>query len=189
MKGESLSSIGQRYKITAQQLQKSNRIVDADHILAGQQLTIPAKSKEHQGWVTFADNGYYFSLDELGRTRRVDGELRREPSTRSARMQGNAGQPDRREDDDGGHLIAVRFGGPKATYNHFAQNANFNRGAYRALEDTWSAEQRRGKDVRVRIRVQYQADSRRPHRLLVAWTSSGRPEKRVFGNAPGGKRD
>lgn len=53
--------------------------------------------------------------------------------------------------DDGGHYIAARFNGPTEAFNHFAQDANFNRGGYRLLEDEWARDKRAGKTVTVRI--------------------------------------
>ena len=62
-----------------------------------------------------------------------------------------------RATDDGGHYIARRFNGPTDAFNHFAQNANFNRGGYRALEDRWAKAIRDGKKVRVKIIPFYRA--------------------------------
>ena len=103
-------------------------------------------------------------------------------------MQAEAGKPDRRPQDDGGHFIAPRFGGPKAAYNHFAQEANFNRGAYRALEEGWAKAQKEGKDVRVRIDARYAVHSRRAEELRVEWIISGTRKHRDFGNEKGGGR-
>ncbi|WP_419827366.1 DNA/RNA non-specific endonuclease [Sphingomonas sp.] len=54
---------------------------------------------------------------------------------RSRNAQATAGGGNRLATDDGGHYVAVRFNGPTDTFNHFAQDANFNRGGYRLLED------------------------------------------------------
>jgi hypothetical protein len=112
-------------------------------------------------------NGYRYNSDVLLRARRVDGELRlrREPRSRSA--QANAVKPDRRNTDDGGHYIAARFNGPRAAFNHFAQNANFNRGAYRALENGWAKAIKSGERVFVDIVPHYRGTSMRPYRLVV----------------------
>jgi hypothetical protein len=82
-------------------------------------------------------NGYGFEIDkDINRTENVGGELRMDGEVqRSRRAQADAGRPDRRAGDDGGHFIAARFGGPREWFNHFAQDANFNRGEYRKMED------------------------------------------------------
>jgi hypothetical protein len=54
---------------------------------------------------------------------------------RSRTSQANAGGAERRASDDGGHYVAARFNGPAEAFNHFARDANFNRGRYRLLED------------------------------------------------------
>lgn len=66
-------------------------------------------------------NGYEFSIDAHARTRQVTGEIRLQSQPRSRSAQANAGKPDRRGTDDGGHYIAARFNGPRDWFNHFAQ--------------------------------------------------------------------
>ncbi|WP_254602633.1 DNA/RNA non-specific endonuclease [Sphingomonas bacterium] len=63
------------------------------------------------------------------------GNLTLADATRSKTNQREASKPDRLRTDDGGHFIAARFNGPSDKINHFAQDANFNRGAYRVMED------------------------------------------------------
>lgn len=41
--------------------------------------------------------------------------------------------------DDGGHLIAARFGGSSVEENLIAQDSNFNRGAYKRMENDWAS--------------------------------------------------
>jgi predicted ribonuclease toxin of YeeF-YezG toxin-antitoxin module len=130
-----------------------------------------------------------FAIDEAGRTKVVEGTLGDKDSGRSKRLQRQAGGPDRRVTDDGGHFIAPRFGGPKETYNHFAQNANFNRGAYRALEDKWAKAQKNGEPVNVRIDTDHVGNDQRPDSITVSWTVSGTRRKLTFKNQPGGRSE
>lgn len=132
-------------------------------------------------------NGYAFTLDASDRTRRAKGELHVSPAPRSTTNQLRAGGADRLHLDDGGHFIASRFNGPKDAFNHFAQNRNFNRGAYRTLEETWAKELKAGKHVSVDITASYQGNSRRPYKLFVRWTINGYTRNRNFKNALGGK--
>jgi len=120
-------------------------------------------------WRRVTRNGYDYRIDRGGRARQVSGQLMLAPAqSRSRPAQANAGGPDRRATDDGGHYIARRFNGPTDAFNHFAQNANFNRGGYRALEDRWAKAIRDGKKVRVKIIPFYRAASRRPS-LIQVW--------------------
>lgn len=76
-----------------------------------------------------------------------------------------------------GHLIAARFNGPREWFNHFAQDANFNRGAYLALENQWAKSIRSGRRVFVDIVPHYRGTSMRPYRLVVTSIIDGK--KRV----------
>ena len=135
-------------------------------------------------------NGYSFLIDETDRTREVTGQLQiAKKPIRSRRAQARAGGSDRRQSDDGGHYIAVRFNGPKEAFNHFAQDANFNRGAYRVMENGWAKAIARGNRVRVKVIPTYSKGSRRPSSIEVTWTVNGKANLRSFSNRPGGKAD
>lgn len=132
--------------------------------------------------------GYTFNLDPLARTRSLHGEVtlgRSEPRSRS--NQARAGGADRRHADDGGHFIAHRFNGPSDAFNHFAQDASFNRGVYRKVEDGWAKELKNGRHVSVDIAVEYEATSLRPKSLVVNWRVNGQKYAQRFSNAPKGK--
>ena len=132
-------------------------------------------------------NGYHFDLDETRRTRFVDATLKLTPAKRSRKAQHRAGKPDRRTTDDGGHYIAARLNGPHDEFNHFAQDANFNRGAYRALEENWAEAIKRGQKVRVTIRPIYTDASRRPDTLHVRYEIDGFVRLRRFANLREGR--
>lgn len=73
-------------------------------------------------------NGYSYTLDSADRTTVVTGTLTQASDRqRSHSAQAGAGGSDRLATDDGGHYIAARFNGPTDTFNHFAQDTNFNR--------------------------------------------------------------
>ncbi|MES2158028.1 MAG: DNA/RNA non-specific endonuclease [Pseudomonadota bacterium] len=101
--------------------------------------------------------------------------------------QAQAGEPDRRPDDEGGHFIAARFNGPRDSFNHFAQDRNFNRGAYRAMEDGWVKELREGRKVVVDIIPHYEGASKRPYSLTVISYVDGRKRVREFANEAKGE--
>ena len=130
-------------------------------------------------------NGYEYQIDDRGRTRIVSGALTlAKKKVRSRTAQGQAGGDDRRSADDGGHYIAARFNGPTEAFNHFAQDANFNRGRYRVLEDQWAMEKRAGKRVTVRIVPTYHGASKRPAVINIWFTIKGREESIQFPNEP-----
>jgi len=131
--------------------------------------------------------GYRYELDELGRVRKVEGELKRNSAQgRNKRAQREAGGTDRLPTDEGGHYAGRRFDGPMDDFNHFAQDQNFNRGAYKSLENKWDAALKSGKSVKVEIAPNYMGNSLRPNSLNVKYWIDGKPAMKVFFNRPGG---
>lgn len=110
-----------------------------------------------------------------------------ETAKRSKTAQVAAGGPDRRQSDDGGHFIAARFNEPSDWFNHFAQDANFNRGAYRELENSWAKVLKGGHRVFVDIVPHYTGNSTRPDSLTVTWYVDGHKRRRIFQNEKKGK--
>ncbi len=135
-------------------------------------------------------NGYEYWIDASGRTRRVSGVLViADKQVRSRTVQAQAGGPDRRPTDDGGHYIAARFKGPTEAFNHFAQDANFNRGGYRVLEDEWAREKRAGARVTVKISPVYGDESARPSAINVWFIVDGTLKSKKFPNERKEKMD
>lgn len=144
---------------------------------------------EAQGVRTIPKNGYGFDVDPLSRTRHVAGEISLQPAPRSRTNQANAGGSDRRPTDDGGHYIAARFNGSREWFNHFAQDASFNRGAYRVLENGWASDVRRGYRVFVDILPHYDGLSRRPSGLTITWFVDGKRFEKEFANEKESRTD
>lgn len=134
-------------------------------------------------------NGYTYEIDSRERTRRVSGMLSSTATpVRSRTSQTQAGGADRRVSDDGGHYIAARFRGPTEAFNHFAQDANFNRGGYRVLEDEWARDKRAGRSVTVTIVPRFDDQSVRPSTINVWWTVDGKGKSVRFPNERSEKR-
>ena len=133
-------------------------------------------------------NGYRFEFDDLGRVGEASGQLRLNLSqTRNGRAQLAAGGADRLTSDQGGHFIGRRFDGPTTDFNHFAQDGNFNMGAYRALEDQWARALEQGSTVHVRITPTYSGSSLRPASIMVTYQVNSQPSvTRRFTNQRGG---
>ncbi|AOL05478.1 hypothetical protein WI95_06290 [Burkholderia contaminans] len=104
------------------------------------------------------------------------------------KAQREAGGVDRLPDDQGGHYIGRRFDGPTDDFNHFAQNGNFNNGAYKSLENSWQRSIEQGKSVEVEITPTYAGESLRPSAITVRQWIDGIPSDPIkFGNNIGGK--
>ena len=104
-----------------------------------------------------------------------------------SRTEALAGGADRRPTDDGGHYIAARLNGPTDLFNHFAQDANFNRGVFRILESEWDRDSRAGRKVFIMLVPHYVGSSQRPDSVLVTWSMNGKKRRRNFANESGGK--
>ena len=139
---------------------------------------------------TIKANGYSFRIDKANRTVGVFGFITRNSEQgRNRSNQKNAGVPDRRGGDEGGHYIARRFNGPAEKFNHFAQDGNFNRSAYAKLENLWDREIGKGNKVFVDIRPEYIGESKRPYRLFIGYRiGSGRMVGRYWPNKSGKKK-
>lgn len=139
--------------------------------------------------ITKIRKGYKYELDELGRVKKVEGELKRNPAQgRNKTAQLEAGGKDRRPTDEGGHYVGRRFDGPTDDFNHFAQDQNFNRSAYSRLEQEWDAALKSGKAVKVEITPHYPGTSLRPEKLTVHYSINGQiQDPIVFKNVPGGR--
>ena len=105
----------------------------------------------------FNDNepgDYNYETTESG-GKSASGVLSDESGTRNNTAQRNAGGELRRGSDneygadDGGHLIAARFGGSSEEENLTAQNRNLNRSQYKSMEDDWAKHLEAGDKVYV----------------------------------------
>lgn len=131
-------------------------------------------------------NGYHYQVDAHVRTRRASGQLvLGDREGRSRRAQAQAGGKDRRRTDDGGHYVAARFNGPRDAFNHFAQDASFNRGGYRALEDSWAKAIRAGHKVFVDIVPHYTGNSQRPDGIDILYFIDDSRFETYFPNGKG----
>lgn len=75
--------------------------------------------------------------------------------------------------DEGGHLIGARFNGPSDAFNLVPQNANLNRGEWKAMENEWARAVDAKKKVQVEIKPLYYDDTKRPEYFSVTYTIDG----------------
>lgn len=214
-RGDSLAKIAaQRNGLSVPDLARLNRVTPRNPLRVGQSLMLPkqsyldagraAKNKliaiadalrppgparipSDAGWRRISKNGYEFRVDSIERTRLGTGSLKLDSSqVRSRTAQSSAGGKDRLASDQGGHFIGVRFNGPTDRFNHFAQDARFNNGAYKAMENGWERDLKSGKKVYVRITPEYSGASMRPYAIEVNYTVGGETHRRRFVNAAKG---
>lgn len=130
--------------------------------------TYSLKAKEQ-----YEVNEYQYETDRHGRISHCEGRLRLEQGKTNTVHQKMAGGEDRLDIDDGGHLIARRFGGSEKVDNIVPMNYHLNRGEYKAMESEWAKLVEEGKTVDVEIDCKYGwSDSERPKVIRVRYIVS-----------------
>lgn len=115
----------------------------------------------------YESHGCRYQTDSYGRIIQCEGTLRLDDGKRNNDHQRRAGGEDRLENDQGGHLIAVRFDGSGKIDNLVPMNQELNQGAYKKMENGWAKELKNGNTVDVKIRCKYEGDSTRPKEFIV----------------------
>ena len=93
------------------------------------------------------------------------------------------GGEDRREGDQGGHIIGDRFGGVGGFENLIPMTSKLNQGDYKRMENDLAKAVADGKTVFLRVDMQYDGDSQRPSGLTAVYTIDGEMTKRDFSNS------
>jgi hypothetical protein len=134
-------------------------------------------------------NGYEYWIDASGRTRRVSGVLVvADKQVRSRTVQAQAGGPDRRSTDDGGHYGRPVQGAGRGLQPFRARRKLQSRG-YRVLEDEWAREKRAGARVTVKISPVYGYESARPSAINVWFIVNRALKSKKFPNERREKMD
>lgn len=125
-------------------------------------------------------NNYKYTTDSQGRISRVEGELKLQKGKRNSNAQREIGQ----KKDDGGHLIANRFGGSGEIDNLVPQNKHLNRsgGEWYKMEQEWANALKEGKKVEVDIQPIYSGTSTRPDSFSVHYKIDGKETIRRMAN-------
>ncbi|WP_294265286.1 DNA/RNA non-specific endonuclease [uncultured Sphingomonas sp.] len=84
-------------------------------------------------------------------------------------------------DDDAGHVIGHRFLGDQGARNMFPQNFNFNRSAYKTMENEWAGWIDKGGTVKVNVEL-IGGTGGRPAQVGVSYEVFNDAGKRVFDN-------
>ncbi|WP_370256578.1 DNA/RNA non-specific endonuclease [Erwinia sp. 198] len=135
------------------------------------------------------DGNKTYHTDELSRPSDVKATLELAKNDRNIYQQckgGKCGNPG----DEGGYLIASIFGGPGERLNIVPMNGNLNKGAWKAMENSWAKDLKAGKKVDVQIQPIYSDSNKHPSSFNVTYSvGNGRPTRVNIDNAPGGKSE
>lgn len=137
---------------------------------------------------TYERNGYTYTTDENGRITTWGGEAKYEPENeRDTDAQTESGGEDRKDGDDGGHLVARVLGGSSGNENIVPMRDTVNRGDYKKSENEIAEAKKQGKDVQDSGRVIYEGDSKRPSKIERTYTIDGEKSHLMVDNVEGSK--
>lgn len=137
---------------------------------------------------TYERNGYTYTTDENGRITSWGGEAKYEPENeRDTNAQTESGGEDRKDGDDGGHLVARVLGGSSGNENIVPMRDTVNRGDYKKSENEIAEAKKQGKDVQDSGWVIYEGDSKRPSKIERTYTIDGEKSHLMVDNVEGSK--
>lgn len=127
-----------------------------------------------------------YKTDAQGRIISCDGNARQTPEgERDLKAQKEVGGKDRREGDQGGHILSRILGGAKGIENLLPIRGTINSGPYKAMENEMNQALDKGKDVPIHVEVKYEGDSKRPDIITVRYTIDGKETVAEYDNNEG----
>lgn len=132
----------------------------------------------------YAIDGVTYNTDNLGRIISCDGNAKSMPDgERDQKAQSIAGGEDRREGDQGGHILARVLGGAKGIENMLAMRGTaINQSVYKRMENEISKNLEEGKEAHVNVQIEYEGRSQRPSKITVMYTIDGKKTVVQFDN-------
>ena len=131
-------------------------------------------------------DGNKYKTDENGRIVSVVAYPKSTPEgERDTKAQEQAGGEDRRENDQGGHILARILGGYKGIENMLAMWEKVNTGPYKKMENEIVNAIKAGKDVKMEVKIEYDGNSERPSKIIVKYTIDGKETTVIFDNNEG----
>lgn len=131
-------------------------------------------------------DGVVYKTDAQGRIISCDGNARQTPEgERDLKAQKEVGGKDRREGDQGGHILSRILGGAKGIENLLPIRGTINSGPYKAMENEINQALDKGKDVSIHADIKYDGDSKRPSIITVVYTIDGKETVAEYDNNEG----
>lgn len=138
---------------------------------------------------TYEINGYKYETDDQGRIVSAEGKIQlksRDRLTIKDSME-NIGRGDEKNTDDRSHIIGDNLNGSNGLENIVAGDASLNRGDYNKLEAQLAKEVSAGKEVYMRVDLDYPGKSYRPDSFIVSYSINGEEFTTTFFNTPRGE--
>lgn len=130
-------------------------------------------------------NGYKYKTDSNGRISTVEGTLHlkhHEGRLKIKDSMDKIGRGEQKKTHDRGHLIGDQFDGSNGLENITAQDSKENKGSYKKLEDQLANEVKTGKDVKVKIELNYDKKSVIPTDRAFHYSIDGEKHIQIFPN-------
>lgn len=118
--------------------------------------------------------------DDLGRLIEID--VKTLKISTASRPPHNPNTPGKQPGDHAGHIIADMFGGSPELDNLVSQLSQVNKSGYYAMENIWKKALAAGQEVKVEVKIFYEADGLRPIRFEVEYWIDGIKYKQKFNN-------
>lgn len=132
---------------------------------------------------TYELNGNVYTTDENGRIVDVQAKPTSDPdNARDNKAQQNAGGEDRKEGDQGGHIVGRDMGGDPGVGNLVPMDSRINDSDYKKMENDIRRDLKQGKDVTTHTEITYSGDSSRPDKIKVTVTVDGKETVYTFDN-------
>lgn len=128
-------------------------------------------------------NGSVYTTDEKGRIISCEAKPQRSPENpRDNDAQREAGGDDRKENDQGGHIVSRDLNGDGGGGNLVAMDSRINQSDYKRMENDVKSALDEGKDVTTKTEISYDGDSKRPDKITVTVTADGKDTVYKFDN-------
>lgn len=125
--------------------------------------------------IEYTVNGNTYKTDARGRIVSCEAKPKyTEEGPRDNEKQREAGGKERKENDDGGHIVARVLGGSEGEENLVPMRSTINRGDYKKMENEIAKAIQEGKDVTVNIELEYDGESERPSKIKVIYAIDGK---------------
>ena len=134
---------------------------------------------------TYEIHGYRYETDDQGRIISAEGKLQLKDHDNYRNIKDSRekiGKGDEKKTDDRGHIIGDQFNGSNGMENIVAQDSELNQGEYKNFENQRASDIKMGKEVYMRIDLDYPGISYRPGSFLVNYSIDGEEFVKVFSN-------
>ena len=132
---------------------------------------------------TYVLNGNVYTTDDKGRIVSCEATPERSPeNSRDIEAQRKAGGEDRKENDQGGHIVSRDMNGDSGDGNLIAMDSKINQSDYKRMENDIKSALDDGKEVTTKTEMTYSDDSERPDTITVTVTADGEQTVYKFDN-------